>query len=223
MITIRPLDSSNPDDHVQLEILLNDYIDTSTKTHNRTYNSKNAPGYANWLKEQFKHHVIEDFIIYGKFENNILYSIIVGYKLEVRWGKKTHEITNTLPYWCFGLVYFKNTEWNSPSARFGELTNGLVRNFEKQGYYKIYMVKKTPYKVHVLEDVTTYVKLESWLKLLPGLDRYSTTIEKIFFTQQDVDDFKKKFKAISSIIPPEINKSIMLLSFVLKPNTPFKT
>ena len=223
MIEIRPLDNSNPDDHVQLEFILNEYIRDSTSNINGTYGIDISPSYATWIIDQFRIHNPRDFIIYAKFENSIISRIIIGYKFEIGWGRKSEEIVDTLPYWCFGLLYFNKKEWRTPKSRLSELTSDLVRHFEKQGYYKIYMIKKTPHKIMELGDPNSYGNLDNWLSQMPGSDRYNTTIERIFYTQNDVDEFKKRFKAISSIVPKSINKSIMMVSFTLKPNLPFKT
>jgi hypothetical protein len=214
MITIRPLNPELEEDHSQLSKLMEEYVESATKILNRA-------DHATWLKKQFKEHKRKDFMISAKFEDDEIVSILVGYKLEVKWGRSTEHITDVFPYWYMGLLYFKNKQWRSPLYNISELSDILVRNFERQGYYKMYMVKKTPHIISSLEDANLYSKSENWLKLTPGLDRYTTTIEKIFNTQKDIDDFKR-FTALSSIIPLSINKSVMLLSLTLNPNTPLK-
>jgi hypothetical protein len=219
-IMIRPLDSANSNDHYQLNILLEEYSNSSVQNENGTYPTEKISFFVSWLKTQFKIHSRKDFMISAKFVNNELVSILIGFKLEVIWGREPNNINDTLPYWYMALAYFKTKKWNSPQKAISELSDSLVRNFEQQGYYKLYMVKKAPAVLLTL-DPTIYTNKNNWLKLVPGLDRYSTTIEKIFYTQEDINNFKK-FGAIGCMIPPVIKKPIMLFSLTLNTNTTFK-
>jgi hypothetical protein len=220
-VIIRSLDSSDPKDHEHFSILLDDYANSSTKNENGTYPTEKISFFVTWLKEQFKTHAKKDFMVSAKFVNNELVNIIVGCKLEVKWGRSPKNISDAIPYWYMTLAYFKNKSWNSPQTAVAELTDGLVRNFEIQGYYKMYMIKKAPFVLKKLPEGNSYTTMKNWEKITPGLDRYNTTIEKIFYTQEDIDDFKK-FSALSSILPPIIKKPIMLVAMTLDPNIPFK-
>lgn len=220
-VMVRLLDPTIPEDHTHLSTLLDDYTNITVQNENGTYSSEKTTRFVAWLKYQFKTHSTKDFAVSAKFVNDELINILVGCKLEINWGQTPNNIIGSLPYWYIPLAYFKNKSWNSPQRAVSELSDGLVRNFEKQGYYKIYMVKKAPFVLKRLTGVNSYTTRKNWEKITPGLDRYSTTIEKVFYTQEDIDDFKR-FTAIGGILPPIIKKPIMLLALTLDPNTPFK-
>jgi hypothetical protein len=207
----RFLDPANVDDVKQLNEILDLYLQGEFQRTNPIYAYKNQVGVVTWIKDTFNKASQNDFIITGQFINGRLEQIFVAYKLEVVWGIKE----SYWPYWCVGLVYFRETSWATPADKILSIEALSTSFFEAQGYHTGYMVIKAP---KGLVNMTDFSKADEYIdkvftKTIPGLT-HNFRVEQIFRSQQDLDSFK--FKGLSFILPKSILGPVVLLSFTLK-------
>jgi hypothetical protein len=207
----RFLDPTNIDDVQQLNEILDLYLQGESQRANPIYVYENQVGVVTWIKDTFNKASQNDFIITGQFINGRLEQIFVAYKLEVVWGIKE----SYWPYWCVGLVYFRETSWSTPADKILSLEALSTSFFEAQGYHTGYMVIKAP---KGLVNMTDFSKADEYIdkvftKTIPGLT-HDFRVEQVFRSQQDLDSFK--FKGLSFILPKYILGPVVLLSFTLK-------
>lgn len=217
---IRQLDPSSEKDYAQFKDILDHHVKFGQEMNNRAYDPDGLPRVKEWMLEQFKIHSTNDFVVIGKFIDDVLMNIMVGYKFTVRWGRKPGDNLDALPYWIYGLVYFRDKHWMMPiHDSMSELSRPLSAVFERQNYYKIFLIKKAPnflLNLGVAEQ-HEYFQSDRWKKQFPGFTRYTTIVERLLKNNDDIQDFIK-FSAFETIVPKKINKPIMLVSLTLKPN-----
>ena len=213
MFQIRLLDNTIENDVVQLQLILNNFLENEKNKISPVYNHSGLVNFVSWIKSSFLRQNTKDFVIAARFYNSEIDQVYVAYKLEATWGKP--QVENVLPFWVLGLMYFKNTEWKSPSDQILNLEKLVLDHFEKQKYTTGHIVLKAPKGLLNLPDnasAITYVN-EVLKKTLPGF-RYDFLIEHVFRTQNDIDNYN--FAAFKSILPKRICKPVMLISLTLK-------
>jgi len=207
----RFLNPSNHNDVQQLSEILDDFLLNEKQRINPVYIFENQINVVNWIKNTFQTADQNDFIITGQFYEGRLEQIFVAYKLEVVW--KISE--SYWPYWCVGLVYFRQSAWRSPANEILTIEKLATDHFESQKLLKGFMVIKAP---KGLIKMTDFSKADDYIdkiftKTIPGL-RHNFVIEGIFRDQQDIDNYQ--FKGIKPILPRHILSPVILLSFNLK-------
>jgi hypothetical protein len=213
MFQTRLLDNTNESDIAQLGFILDSFLETEKNKIQPVYVYEDSARFVQWIKISFLQQNKEDFVISARFYNSEIDQVYVAYKLEATWGKPVIE--NVLPFWILGLMYFKNAEWKSPADQILNLEKLVLDHFEKQKYTTGHIVLKAPKGLLNLPSsmpTSTYIT-EVLKKTLPGF-RYDFTVEHVFRTQEDIDNFK--FAAFKIILPKRIRKPVMLISLTLK-------
>lgn len=213
MLEKRILDNNNKFDKEQLVDILSHYINFLKTSLNPLYFYEDMINYTEWLKIQFETRNVEDFIIIGSFEDNILVQILVAYKIEIAWKKEIVE--NTIPYYVVGLMYFKNKAFKYPAKNISELDDILTNHFEKQDFNKGFMtIKASPFIVKNTsgKEISKYLS-DIFTKTIYGY-RYEYNIEAVLRTQEELDNYK--FRAFRRLLPRRIKKPLVLLTFSLK-------
>lgn len=209
---IRALDPNNPEDVIHLRNILDKYlIDESIKV-NPVYVLEDLKTLAEWLTQKFTTVPSSDFIVSARFTDDNIDQIMIGYKIEIAWGKTKAE--DTFPYWVLGLWYKTDASWKSPYDDIHSIEKLMLEHFEKQKYTKGYFVVRAPNKVVKMTDskqAKDYA-LNIFSQTVPAL-KYDFMIEKVFANQSAIDNYK--FRAIKAIIPRHCLKPIMLMSLDL--------
>jgi len=195
-------------DNNQLKEILQKYKRSISLQVNPTYSAKNLFEHADWIFDQFIKQDTRYFKIAGKFSNNMLVQIIVGYRIEIPWGK---EVINTLPCWCMGLMYFDDKTWRIPAEEFRSLNCHINASFEEDNCNTFYVVQKVPPKLLEIKSSHNFFTKDKYFKTLP-YDRYNLVLEKIFKNQDELTEYRDKFRGLTSILPREILRPVMLLS-----------
>lgn len=209
---IRLLESSNPNDATQLQCVLESYKQDVLSHKNPIYLAENLHSHADWILSSFSKRPQTDFAICGEFDDERLVSVLVGYKLEVSWGREA--MVEAIPHWVMGLLYFQNQQWRSPAAVFQQLADQLARNFEAQGYTKFYTVQKLPTRLLKTKDPTGYFSADGYFKTL-AFTRYLFTLENVFMTQTEIEGYA--FRSLKCILPRMILRPVMLISATRNP------
>lgn len=211
-MTVRALDPSDPSDLDSFNQILNSYLEHEPKQANPIYLYDDMLAFSNWLKEKFRTIPMSDFIVSARFTNDVIDQVMIGYKLEIAWGRQVAE--DIMPYWVLGLWYKKETEWKSPYDDIYTIEKLMLEHFEKQKYTKGFIILKAPNKVLRMTDSAQAkdYALNVFSQTVPAL-KYDFMIEKIFKNQKDLDNYK--FRALKAIIPKHCLRPIMLMSLDL--------
>lgn len=209
---VRVLDPSNLNDIDSLNQILDSYLEHETKQANPIYLYDDLVAFTDWLKEKFRTISICDFIVSARFVDNVIDQIMIGYKLEIAWGKEVAE--DVMPYWALGLWYKKDTEWKSPYDDIHTIEKLMLEHFEKQKYTKGFFVLKAPNKILRMTDLSQAKEyaLNIFSQTVPAL-KYDFMIEKVFKNQKDLDNYK--FRALKAFMPKHCLRPIMLMSLDL--------
>ena len=211
-MTIRALDPSNSNDVDSFNQILNSYLEHEPKQANPVYLYDDLLLFTDWLKEKFRTIPMSDFIVSARFTDGVIDQVMIGYKLEIAWGKQVAE--DVMPYWALGLWYKKETEWKSPYDDIHTIEKLMLEHFEKQKYTKGFFVVKAPNKVLRMTDhkqAKDYA-LNVFSQTVPAL-KYDFMIEKIFKSQKDLDNYK--FRALKAFMPKHCVRPVMLMSLDL--------
>jgi hypothetical protein len=206
------LDPTNSDDVENLKQILDSYLENESNQINPVYVYDDMLTFINWLKEKFLVIPTSDLVISAHFTNDIIDQVMIGYKLEIAWGKLIAE--DTFPYWALALWYKKDASWKSPYDDIHTIEKLMLEHFEKQKYTKGFFVVKAPNKVLRITDSAQAkdYALNIFSETVPAL-KYDFMIEKIFRTQKDLDNYK--FRAIKAMMPKHCLRPIMLMSLDL--------
>lgn len=206
------LDPTDPNDVESLSQILDSYLQNESKQIHPAYLYEDMLTFINWLKEKFLVIPTTDLVISGHFTDGVIDQVMIGYKIEISWGKLVAE--NTFPYWVLGLWYKKDTTWKSPYDDIHTIEKLMLETFEKQKYTKGFFVVKAPNKVLRMKDhaqAKDYA-LNIFSQTVPAL-KYDFMIEKIFKNQSDLDNYN--FRAIKAFMPKHCLRPIMLMSLDL--------
>jgi hypothetical protein len=209
---VRALDPADPNDFDSFNQILDSYLEHETKQANPVYLYDDLVAFTDWLKEKFRTVPTSDFIVSARFVDNAIDQVMIGYKLEIAWGKQVAE--DVMPYWALGLWYKKDTEWKSPYDDIHTIEKLMLEHFEKQKYTKGFFVLKAPNKIlrmNELSQAKDYA-LNTFSQTVPAL-KYDFMIEKVFKTQKDLDNYK--FRALKAFMPKHCLRPIMLMSLDL--------
>jgi len=207
---LRFLNKNNKTDVDNLQVLLHEYCNTQEHKVNPTVSVDSSKRYCEWLLAEFLKRDQKDFIVSARFDNNVITQIMIAYKLEVAWHREIIE--DVLPFWYIGLLYFKDIQWRGPADDILTIEKLATDHFEAQKYNRGFMTIKCPTGlVNDDRDITKYID-KVFTRTIPAL-RHRFCIERVFKTQQDIDNYK--FKAFKPLIPPKIEKPVVLLSFEL--------
>jgi hypothetical protein len=213
MFQIRLLDNTIENDVVQLQLILNNFLENEKNKISPVYDHSGLVNFVSWIKSSFLVEHINDFVIAARFYGTEIDQIYVAHKLQVGWPTKL--VSDALPYWVLALMYFKETEWKSPSDQILDLEKLVITHFEKQHYTTGYIIIKAPRGLLSLTDNLTVNKyINNVLKKTLPASRYDFTVEYIFKNQHDLDNFK--FSAFKCMFPKGILKPVAMLSIKLK-------
>lgn len=209
---VRALDPADPNDFESFNQILDSYLEHETKQANPVYLYDDLVTFTDWLKEKFRTIPISDFIVSARFVDNAIDQVMIGYKLEIAWGKQVAE--DVMPYWALGLWYKKDTEWKSPYDDIHTIEKLMLEHFEKQKYTKGFFVLKAPNKILRMTELSQAkdYALNIFSQTVPAL-KYDFMIEKVFKTQKDLDNYK--FRALKAFMPKHCLRPIMLMSLDL--------
>jgi hypothetical protein len=209
---VRVLDPSNLNDIDSLNQILDSYLEHETAQPNPIYQYDDMLALTNWLKEKFRTISMDDFVVSARFTDGQIDEIMIGYKIEICWGKEVAE--DVMPYWVLGLWYKKDTEWKSPYEDIHTIEKLMLEHFEKQKYTKGFFVLKAPNKILRMTDLSQAKEyaLNIFSQTVPAL-KYDFMIEKVFRNQKDLDNYK--FRALKAIMPKHCLRPIMLMSLDL--------
>jgi hypothetical protein len=191
----------------QLDEILAHYKQNELAHPNPIYLTDNLLNHADWIRRQFLVCPANIFKIAGKFVNNELVQISVGYSIALTWHR--NDGNELLPYWSVGLLYFKYRSWKSPAVPFQALACVINSAFEQDGYTKFYTVQKLQNRMLREKNVNDYFSNGKFFKTLLFL-RYSVQVEHIFNTQADIDNYP--FRLIKQLLPRAILRPIVLIS-----------
>lgn len=211
MIIDRLLDKTNSDDVVALSDILEFYQKSESVRRHTVYSIVDTTNFIQWIKYQFSIRSSADFAVYGRFEDGELINILIGYKFEISWGREV--ISNIIPYWCVGLIFYKRKSWTNPKDNIGSMSIDFCRHFQNQGYTKFFMIIKQPKILQSIATEGSYFD-DHFKKMIP-VNNYTPVIENLFTTQEELDAFRR-FSTHSCLLPKIIVRPIMLISFTLK-------
>lgn len=205
----------DPNDIVDVEHfnqILIQYVENESIAPNPIYLYEDMIRFADWLRQQFLDVSPKDFVVSARFTNEQLDEIMVGYKIEISWYRTKAE--DVLPYWVVGLWYKKQSSWKSPHDDFFSIEKLMLEQFEGQQYTKGFIVIKAPKKALRITDSVQAkdYALNVFSQTIPAV-KYDFMIEKIFTSQQDLDNYK--FKALKPLIPKHFIRPVMLMSLDL--------
>lgn len=210
MIIDRLLDKNNKNDVLSLKEILDHYVKSEIKKKNSVYHIDDVSAFTTWINTNFITEDSKNIAVYGRFIDGVLNNILVGYKIELTWGRG--EIKDIMPHWCMGLIYYKVRSWKIPKSDIGSMSIDFCRYFQDQGYNKFYMVIKQPAILKTGIDHISYFE-DHFKKMIPS-DNYIPVIENFFNSQDDLDNYRH-FYTHSRILPKTFVKPIMLISFTL--------
>ena len=210
--TYKLLDPTRLDDIESLDKILIQYVEHESISHNPIYYYEDITKFADWLRQLFLEISPKDFVVSARFTDGQIDEIMIGYKIEIAWHRKKAE--DVLPYWVVGLWYKKHSFWKSPYNEFFSIEKLMLEHFEKQQYTKGFIVIKAPKKaLRITESAQAKdYALNVFSKTIPAV-KYDFIIEKIFTSQEDIDNYK--FKAFKNIIPKRFIRPVMLMSLDL--------
>jgi len=210
--TYKLLDSKNLDDVEHFNQILIQYVEHESISPNPIYFYEDIKRFADWLRQLFLDVSPKDFVVSARFTEGEIDEIMVGYKIEIAWYRTKAE--DVLPYWVVGLWYKKHSFWKSPYNDFFSIEKLMLEQFESQQYTKGFIVIKAPRKALRITESSQAkdYALNVFSKTIPAV-KYDFIIEKIFTSQQDIDNFK--FKALKPIIPKRFIRPVMLMSLDL--------
>lgn len=213
MFQTRLLNNTNSDDIVQLNAILDSFLETEKNKVQPIYVYEDSVRFISWVKSAFIEKNVQDFVVAARFHNTEIDQVYVAYKLETSWNRPV--VSDVLPYWTLGLMYFKSTSWESPADKILNIETMVIDHFEQQKYSTGLILLKAPKGLLNLTDsseINTYI--DTVLKKTLPAYRYDYTIENVFRTQSDIDNYK--FSAFKAILPKRILKPAVLISFKLK-------
>ena len=206
------LDPTDLDDVEHFNQILIQYVEHESISPNPIYFYEDIKRFADWLRQLFLELSPKDFVVSARFSDGEIDEIMVGYKIEIAWHRKKAE--DVLPYWVVGLWYKKHSSWKSPYDDFFSIEKLMLEQFEGQQYTKGFIVVKAPKKVLRITESSQAkdYALNVFSQTIPAV-KYDFIIEKIFTSQQDIDNYK--FKAFKNIIPKRYVRPVMLMSLDL--------
>jgi hypothetical protein len=210
--TYKLLDPKNIADVEHFNQMLIQYVEHESIAPNPIYFYEDMVKYADWIRQQFLIVHPKDFVVSARFTDGQIDEIMVGYKIEIAWYRPHAE--NVLPYWVLGLWYKKQSSWKSPYNDFFSIEKLMLEQFESQQYTKGFIVIKAPKKALRITDSAQAkdYALNVFSQTIPAV-KYDFLIEKIFTSQQDLDNYK--FKALKPLIPKRFIRPVMLMSLDL--------
>ena len=210
--TYKLLDPNDLADVEHFNQILIQYVEHESISPNPIYYYEDIKKFADWLRQLFLDVSPKDFVVSARFTDGEIDEIMVGYKIEIAWYRTKAE--DVLPYWVVGLWYKKHSSWKSPYDDFFSIEKLMLEQFEGQKYTKGFIVIKAPKKALRITDSAQAkdYALNVFSQTIPAV-KYDFIIEKIFTSQQDLDNFK--FKALKPIIPKRFIRPVMLMSLDL--------
>jgi hypothetical protein len=210
--TYKLLDPNDLADVEHFNQILIQYVEHESIAPNPIYYYEDIKKFADWLRQLFLEVSPKDFVVSARFTDGQIDEIMVGYKIEIAWHRKKAE--DVLPYWVVGLWYKTSSSWKSPHDDFFSIEKLMLEQFEGQQYTKGFIVIKATKKALRITE-SSHAKdyaLNIFSKTIPAV-KYDFIIEKIFNSQEDIDNYK--FKAFKNIIPKRFIRPVMLMSLDL--------
>lgn len=217
VVRFKQLDYNNPNDTVQLSEILDRYLANESEKKYPVYDYFNQIETVEKIKNWFKIWNNSDFIIVGRYNNDILDQIIVTAKLGLLYNRPN---ANIFPYWFVFLLYADNAGWRYARDDLHGIHDYCSCIYEMSHYTKFYTVQKLPRSITEDSDVNKIVT-DIISKRMPYNERYIPMIENIFSTQQDIENYN--FPALKMLLPRKIMKPVMLMSMTLRANLALRT
>lgn len=215
MPVYRFLDPFNSKDQKHFELILDHYLEFEKNRQIKLYDYESVVKMVTWFKAAFNQFSQKDFVVCSKFENNEISKILIVYKLKLIFSDNTHFVSdNILPYTSLALMYHKDKKWSNPKEDTNILSKLACDHFEAQGITKMLQILRLSRKILKTPNIEDFLNQE-FIETFDSGNRYFLTLEALFFSQQDLDQYRSSL--FRGLVPLNIQKPVMIVSWNLKP------